>query len=303
MTRDDREWPGRAWRGRVDLDQAILSQNVERADLNIIRHARRSAGGGWSDPSPISDGFIVTPCLRPTRLAEVQFGGRTVASSVSVPAGGLLIYALEQSYAVEIPDPFDAVSFRITQAALDERAERLGLAPGRPLSEPFLATTDDVMLNLSRALLPALARPAEINSLFAEHVFDAALLHLLQLSGRAGPVVSNDGAGLSTRQLGIAKDLMLSEIGRDLTAHEIADACGVSIDRFNRGFRAATGLPPHRWRLRQRILRAMELLEHTPASISEIALSCGFADQSHLTRVFSRQIGISPGAWRNSLSK
>lgn len=301
MTRDDREWPGRAWRGRVDLDQAILSQNVERADLNIIRHARRSAGGGWSHPSPVSDGFIITPCLRPTRLAEVQFGGRTVASSVSVPTGGLLIYALEQSYAVEVPDPFDAVSFRITQAALDERAKQLGLAPGRPLSEPFLARKDEVMLNLSRALLPALARPAEINSLFANHIFNAAILHLLQLPGGIRPLVPINGAGLSTHQLSVAKDLMPSEIGHDLTAAEIAGACGVSVDRFNRGFRAATGLPPHRWRLRQRVLRAMELLERTPAPISEVALSCGFADQSHLTRVFNRQIRISPGAWRSNL--
>jgi hypothetical protein len=77
---------------------------------------RRAPGGGWSDPSPVADGFIVTPCLRPTRLAEVQFEGRTFASAVSVAAGGLLVYAL------------------------DDRARRVRQAAARPLGEPFLAT-------------------------------------------------------------------------------------------------------------------------------------------------------------------
>ena len=297
MTSPDQEWPGRAWRGRVDLDQAILSQNLTRSDLNVIRHARRSSGGGWSDPSPVADGYIVTPCLRPTRLAEVQFSGRTIVSDLAVPTGGLLIYALEQSYSVHIPDPFDAVSFRISKAALDRRAEQVGIARGRTLSEPFLAIRDRVMLNLSEALLPALDRPAEVNSLFAEHVFDAAVLHLLKAPQDA-EVLAKGSAAFSSRHLRVAMDLMLDELGHDLTASEIAAACGLTVDQFNRGFRAATGLPPHRWRLRQRIARAMELIDRTDLALSEIAAACGFADQSHLTRVFHRHIGTSPGAWR-----
>ena len=34
-----------------------------------------------------------------------------------------------------------------------------------------------------------------------------------------------------------------------------------------------------------------------------IALACGFADQSHLTRVFTRIVGVSPGAWRRALAE
>jgi transcriptional regulator GlxA family with amidase domain len=48
----------------------------------------------------------------------------------------------------------------------------------------------------------------------------------------------------------------------------------------------------------QRVKRAKELLRGTSTSIAEIALACGFSDQSHLTRVFSKTFGISPGAWR-----
>jgi AraC family transcriptional regulator len=298
---DDDEWPGRAWRGRVDVDQSLLSQSVSKSRLNVIRHARRSGGGGWSEPSPVSDGFIVTPCLRPTRLAEVQFDGRTAASRVDVPTGGLLIYSLKQSYSVHIPDPFDAVSFRIDQKALDEKAREMGLPRTPELSEPFLSTPDETLLNLSKALLPALRRPAEVNSLFAEHVFDAILAHLIQSAAKFHSKPSVDQS--VEDRIRVAQDFLLDSLGSDVTAKEVASACGLSINRFNRSFRSVTGLPPHKWLLQRRINRARELLEHTGMEIADIALNCGFADQSHMTRVFGQHLGMPPGAWRRSRHK
>jgi AraC family transcriptional regulator len=50
--------------------------------------------------------------------------------------------------------------------------------------------------------------------------------------------------------------------------------------------------------LRQRVKRAKELLQGTKMPIVEIATACGFADQSHLTRVFSKAFRISPAMWR-----
>jgi AraC family transcriptional regulator len=57
-------------------------------------------------------------------------------------------------------------------------------------------------------------------------------------------------------------------------------------------------MPPHRWLLTQRGNRAKALLRETSMPIADIAVTCGFADQSHLTRVFSKAFRISPGAWR-----
>jgi AraC family transcriptional regulator len=49
-----------------------------------------------------------------------------------------------------------------------------------------------------------------------------------------------------------------------------------------------------------RVERAMTLLRRPDLSLSEIALACGFADQSHFGRVFTRHTGQSPGTWRRS---
>jgi len=51
------------------------------------------------------------------------------------------------------------------------------------------------------------------------------------------------------------------------------------------------GLPPHRYLLKQRIKTARALLLDSKQSLLDVALACGFADQSHFTRVFTAAIG------------
>jgi len=68
-----------------------------------------------------------------------------------------------------------------------------------------------------------------------------------------------------------------------------------------RAFRRTTGLPPHRWLLRHRVEKAKALLRESALPLHDVALECGFADQSHLTRVFTRWAGQAPGTWRRSV--
>jgi transcriptional regulator GlxA family with amidase domain len=58
------------------------------------------------------------------------------------------------------------------------------------------------------------------------------------------------------------------------------------------------GTSPYRWLLLQRVSRAKSLLRKADWSLADIAAACGFADQSHFTRVFTSIVGASPGAWR-----
>jgi AraC-like DNA-binding protein len=60
------------------------------------------------------------------------------------------------------------------------------------------------------------------------------------------------------------------------------------------------GIAPHNWLLTRRIEVAKEQLRSSQLSLSDVALACGFADQSHFTRVFTRMVGVSPGAWRRA---
>jgi AraC family transcriptional regulator len=52
--------------------------------------------------------------------------------------------------------------------------------------------------------------------------------------------------------------------------------------------------------MQRRIDKAKDLLRSSDLSLNEIALACGFADQSHFTAVFTRMVGVSPGFWRRA---
>lgn len=114
--------------------------------------------------------------------------------------------------------------------------------------------------------------------------------------GQKGPRTTR--GGLAPWQADFALRLLLKDLCSDVRVGELAGLCGLSRSYFTRAFKVSMGTPPHRWLLRQRVRRAGEMLERTDESISLIALSCGFADQSHLTRVFRAITGTSPAAWR-----
>ncbi|CAZ87731.1 putative Transcriptional regulator, AraC family [Thiomonas arsenitoxydans] len=80
----------------------------------------------------------------------------------------------------------------------------------------------------------------------------------------------------------------------------LAHEAGLSQYQFLRAFTRMTGLPPHAYLVQRRIHLARTLLRRgmKPA---EAAAACGFADQSHMTRLFVRTFGLAPGAYTKAL--
>jgi transcriptional regulator GlxA family with amidase domain len=72
----------------------------------------------------------------------------------------------------------------------------------------------------------------------------------------------------------------------------------LSTHHFARAFKQTVGMPPHGYVLQRRIERAQHMLVSTQLPLSEIALSAGFSDQSHLARHFRRMTGLSPSLVR-----
>ncbi|MFG2088786.1 MULTISPECIES: AraC family transcriptional regulator [unclassified Spirillospora] len=84
------------------------------------------------------------------------------------------------------------------------------------------------------------------------------------------------------------------------TLTEVAADLELSRYQLLRAFSEAVGMPPYAWLAQHRVARARALLDagHRPA---EAATLVGFADQAHLTRWFRRVVGVTPGAYRNSV--
>jgi len=94
-----------------------------------------------------------------------------------------------------------------------------------------------------------------------------------------------------------ARELLTSSIKVPPSLQELADAVGSNRFVLLREFRKKFGLPPHAFVLRLRVDRARSLLARGEP-ITGVAQLLGFADQSHLSRVFKRVVGLSPGAYQ-----
>jgi AraC family transcriptional regulator len=103
---------------------------------------------------------------------------------------------------------------------------------------------------------------------------------------------------LARWQLARALELFETNFDRPIRLGDVAEAVRMSTSHFSRAFRRSVGEPPARYLRRYRLKRAREMMVSTSKSLSEIALNCGFSDQPHFTRTFSRMVGISPAAWR-----
>ena len=68
-----------------------------------------------------------------------------------------------------------------------------------------------------------------------------------------------------------------------------------------RAFKAATGVPPHRFVSERRLEYAKRLIESGDAPFSELALACRFSSQANFSRAFRRVVGMSPGTYRRSV--
>jgi AraC-like DNA-binding protein len=88
-------------------------------------------------------------------------------------------------------------------------------------------------------------------------------------------------------------------LGERLANADLAALCSLSEDHFIRRFAAATGLPPARFIARRRVALAAQLLLYSDQSLEQIAERTGFRDRFYLSRVFTRETGTPPGAFRH----
>ena len=93
-------------------------------------------------------------------------------------------------------------------------------------------------------------------------------------------------------------EFMEANLAQDIGLGELAAMVGLSAFHFARCFRVTAGMPPHRYLIERRIARAKDMLTQSDDSISDIAGRVGYDDASYFARLFSREVGETPGTYR-----
>ncbi|AWM86443.1 AraC family transcriptional regulator [Microvirga sp. 17 mud 1-3] len=253
-------------------------------------------------------------CLRATfrRHAYARHSHETYAIAAVLSGCETFFYRGEQHYvgpgqvAVVCPDEihdgsphgegFEYRTFYPSAELMREIAEDVA---GRPLASPpwFPRTVlPDPELARAHARLHACLCLDDV--LTSEMEQDTRLIaYLSVLIARWADL--DAPAPLRTGSKGIVRvrEHLEAHLGQEAELASLAAMAGLSRSHFIRAFQRETGLTPHAYLLDRRVRAARRLLERgeTPG---EVALACGFFDQSHLNRVFKARMGITPGAYR-----
>ena len=106
------------------------------------------------------------------------------------------------------------------------------------------------------------------------------------------------GAGIA-RELDIIKREILGNPEMEISIAEMSQKVNISPYHMIRKFASENGLTPHKFQMQCRIRKAQELLRQGHRVI-DVAQMVGFCDQSHLDRVFRKQVGITPEQYLNT---
>jgi AraC-like DNA-binding protein len=95
-------------------------------------------------------------------------------------------------------------------------------------------------------------------------------------------------------------DYIDDNLAGSLPLHDLAKVARLSVGHFSRAFKGVFGETPHAFIIKQRLERACREMLDSEECLAQIAVSCGFADQAHLARLFRRMMGVSPSEWRRA---
>jgi AraC-like DNA-binding protein len=222
------------------------------------------------------------------------------ASSHDFDAGCIYIRDFSERYRADLKGSFDFMLLEISHAAIERAIEERNGVRIDGLAR-VAGVKDDVLANLARALTPALEQPGSASMLFVEQTSIAMETYLLEKYGGTPTADPRRKRILSRSQEARAKEMLRGRMGGTMSVAEIALACNLSRSYFIHAFRETTGQTPHQWLSAQRLERARSLLMEFERPLAEVAAECGFADQSHFTRVFTQSTGAPPGTWRRRM--
>ena len=146
----------------------------------------------------------------------------------------------------------------------------------------------------------------EMEGGFLDHILADALntalaVKITRLCGDPTAITIEPTNGLSRERLKRVYDYIETHLDDRLALVDLAGVACLSTYHFSRSFKQAVGVGPQRYVMHRRVERAKTLMRRTDRPLAMIAQEVGFADQSHLTSVFRREIGVTPGHFRAAL--
>lgn len=205
---------------------------------------------------------------------------------------GTFALALPNTPAEGFTPAADMLGLSIGSAEL----KALGLtANGDELIAAASALQTDPLIS---AVMRAIWLDAEAHGMSSLFFQEGVALILKRLSeARLAEPAEAAARPLAAQRLAQICDMIDARIGDDLSVSDLAREAKLDVRSFTRAFRSATGLAPYEYLTSRRLERARELLQ-SDRSITDIAMSVGYANPSKFAAAFRRVYDCSPREWR-----
>jgi AraC family transcriptional regulator len=270
-----------------------------------------SEGLGWSSvfastqrERPFAGKFdAISDCLMVLHRSGpvgVTFRGDGRVVSREIPRGAIFFLPAGHECEVSLHAPLDTIHIYL-RADLFANRENGSAAPAE--LSPYLGERDIVLEHLANAVAEAMNDNVPCSSLLVDPIAQAIASRFLAVNGRISTGRDAQRPNkLSAKQLQRTRDFVEANLDSDIRLKALADVCGLSTEYFVRLFKNAVGISPYQYVIGLRVERAKALLSEESQSLCQVALQCGFSHQEHMTRVFRRFTGQTPGRYRRSSS-
>jgi AraC family transcriptional regulator len=278
----------------------LTVRSPDRGWQGVSVRGYRYAGSDVAVP-PMRDYMVVAYRHGATAMRR-QVDGEWVSETLR-PGDVSLLTRAAQSHWVW-PQDIEVVHVYLTK---DELAATCRQMYGRDVED--VALLDEVKADdpAIHAAAMAIAREAAQGGAGSRLLVDSLscqlAVHILRRHAHVLFREVDSGDGLTFRQERTVRDYVDAHLSENISLNDLAASVSLSRFHFARMFRQSVGTSPHEYVLQQRLERARAMLSRTNASLLEVAASCGFADQSHMNRVFRKRVGLTPGQYRTSADR
>ena len=294
--------------------QDEFGHRIELSDRNrrpLFGRTVLSSGDVWKGfrltrrvlpPGDFPEGYLTTHLvsvhLGPANSVEVAPPGGSLEHH-AVATGSVNLIPAGLPYRVRYGSSSEKLCVQIVPRWFESVRADAGIASAslRPrwgADEPLLAQLAIVLAEDVRAGHPA-------GSLYGETLGAALVARLARAHAEPPARLRRPRGGLPPHKLRLVVEYIGAKLEENIALQELADVAQLNVFHFIRAFKQSTGTSPHQFVLSKRIERARSLLNTTDLPVAQVALECGFSNQSHFTAAFHRATGATPALFRRGL--
>jgi AraC family transcriptional regulator len=280
-------------RFKAEMSARLVARRVVQGHLILVEVRYGQSPVKANDVPPCGDAFTVSVRLT-DEISSICINGKLFRTSSS--AGDACIAYIPAVDYVDFASPRRSLEMLLHRSFLDELAEDLEAPRIVEIGRKTHIMCDPDLLRFANLVLPCLDMTWPIDPLWADQfmwsfgIYVSATYGGLETSRR-------EVGGLSRWQESMAKEVIELTLVEGIHLTELASMCGLRTSQFAHAFKRSVGISPYQWLIQRRVDRAKQRLGEG-LSLPEVASSCGFADQSHLIRLFRRIVGTTPRAWQ-----